>query len=35
VPNDLFLKYIEGDIDSFMLEGLTCPSLMNEPLQAV
>lgn len=32
---DLFLEYIEGDIDSFMLEGLTYPSLMNKPLQAV
>lgn len=32
---DLFLEYIEGDIDSFMHEGLTYPSLMNEPLQAV
>ncbi|MEK5176181.1 hypothetical protein NST63_23810 [Heyndrickxia sp. FSL W8-0496] len=26
---------IEGDIDSFMLESLTCPSLINEPLHAV
>ncbi|WP_174807379.1 hypothetical protein [Paenibacillus alvei] len=32
---DLFLEYIEGDIDGFMLEGLNLPSLMKSPLQAV
>ncbi len=32
---ELFLKYIEGDIEGFMLEGLVYPSLLNEPPQAV
>lgn len=31
----LFLDYLEGDIDGFMLDGLTCPILVDEPLQAV
>ncbi len=32
---ELFLHCIEGDLDGFMLDGLSCPSLLNEPLQAV
>lgn len=31
----LFLQYIEVDIDSFMLDGLTLPSLGDETLQGV
>jgi hypothetical protein len=32
---DLFLEYVEGDIDGFMLDGLTCPSPKFGTLQAV
>ncbi len=31
---DLFLEYIEGDIEGFMLDGLSCSSSLYEPLQA-
>jgi len=32
---ELFLTHIEGDIDAFMLDGLSSPSTLDMPLQAV
>jgi hypothetical protein len=32
---DLFLRYIEGDINGFMLDGLTLPARMVESSEAV